>query len=235
MNKIYTTALATAVSMALGGAALAQSNQDNQQGAANQHGQQSGQYHSFSSSEHGQRANEEMQRLDRNRDQRIDESEAQGDPQLVAAWADIDLSQDGSVDATEYYLFAATRTIAELESQQQGGASASSSNRSQQGFGQSQQSARSSQSAQGQRNQSQSQGGAQGQRNQSQGARSGAGASARVEATGQYPSFDEVDTDSDRQISRTELAMVEGLDFTTADENQDGYLSRQEYSDATSQ
>ena len=224
MNRIYTTALAAAVSMALGGAALAQSNQAGQQGQsqsnqqsqsqAGQHGQQSGRYHSFSSSQHGQRANEEMQRLDRNRDQRIDESEAQADPQLVAAWADIDLSQDGSVDATEYYLFAATRTIAELEGQQQG-----SSNQNRQG--QSQQSARSSQSASSQSSSS------------NQGA--GAGASARAEASGQYPSFDEVDTDSDRQISRTELAMVEGLDFTTADENQDGYLSRQEYSDATNQ
>jgi hypothetical protein len=43
------------------------------------------------------------------------------------------------------------------------------------------------------------------------------------------PSFEEVDTNSDGQISQEEAAAIEGLDFATADANQDGTLSMEEY------
>lgn len=56
-----------------------------------------------------------------------------------------------------------------------------------------------------------------------------------ADAEGSYPSFEEADRNSDGEISRTELAMIEGLDFTTADENQDGQLDRSEYRQATDQ
>ena len=72
-------------------------------------------YEAFQSSEHGREAEQQMGELDRNRDQRIDQQEAQSDPQLIAAWAEVDVTQDGSVDATEYYLYAAQTRIAELE------------------------------------------------------------------------------------------------------------------------
>ncbi len=62
----------------------------------------------------------------------------------------------------------------------------------------------------------------------------GAGAEGgSADAEGSYPSFEEVDRNSDGQISRTELAMIEGLEFTTADRNQDGHLDRAEYRQAT--
>jgi len=48
-------------------------------------------------------------------------------------------------------------------------------------------------------------------------------------AQGAMPSFEEVDTNSDGQISREEAQTIEGLDFATADTNQDGSLSRAEY------
>lgn len=56
-----------------------------------------------------------------------------------------------------------------------------------------------------------------------------------ADAEGSYPSFEDADRNSDGEISRTELAMIEGLDFTTADENQDGQLDRSEYRQATEQ
>ena len=43
------------------------------------------------------------------------------------------------------------------------------------------------------------------------------------------PPFDEVDQNRDGQITASEAAAVEGLDFSTADANQDGALSREEY------
>lgn len=55
---------------------------------------------------------------------------------------------------------------------------------------------------------------------------------ASPSASGQYPDFEDVDRNSDGHISRAELAMVEGLDFMTADEDQNGELSRQEYRQA---
>ena len=48
------------------------------------------------------------------------------------------------------------------------------------------------------------------------------------------PSFEDVDTNQDGQISREEAAAVEGLDFSTADSNGDGSLDRIEYQAATS-
>lgn len=46
------------------------------------------------------------------------------------------------------------------------------------------------------------------------------------------PSFEEVDTNSDGQISQEEAAAIEGLDFATADTDQDGSLSMEEYASA---
>ena len=43
------------------------------------------------------------------------------------------------------------------------------------------------------------------------------------------PSFQEVDTNHDGVISPTEAAAVEGLDFSTADANQDGMIDQKEY------
>ena len=42
------------------------------------------------------------------------------------------------------------------------------------------------------------------------------------------PSFEEVDANGDGQISQEEAAAIEGLDFVTADTNQDGALSMEE-------
>jgi Ca2+-binding EF-hand superfamily protein len=49
----------------------------------------------------------------------------------------------------------------------------------------------------------------------------------------QMPAFEEVDTNSDGQISQEEAAVIEGFDFATADTNQDGSLSREEYEAAS--
>jgi len=46
------------------------------------------------------------------------------------------------------------------------------------------------------------------------------------------PSFEEVDANGDGQISQEEAAAIEGLDFVTADTNQDGALSMEEYNAA---
>lgn len=51
-----------------------------------------------------------------------------------------------------------------------------------------------------------------------------AGASAA-----QLPSFDEVDTNSDGEISVEEAAVVDGLDLAKCDTDGDEYLSREEY------
>jgi len=47
------------------------------------------------------------------------------------------------------------------------------------------------------------------------------------------PPFEQVDANKDVRISAMEASAVEGLDFRTADANQDGSLSRQEYDAAT--
>jgi EF hand len=49
------------------------------------------------------------------------------------------------------------------------------------------------------------------------------------------PSFEEVDANRDGVISPAEAAAVEGLDFQTADTNQDGTLDRDEYSRLSNQ
>jgi hypothetical protein len=43
------------------------------------------------------------------------------------------------------------------------------------------------------------------------------------------PAFEEVDANSDGQISQEEADAIEGLDFATADADQDGALSQEEY------
>lgn len=49
------------------------------------------------------------------------------------------------------------------------------------------------------------------------------------------PSFDEVDANGDGAISEEEAQAVEGLDFATADANQDGQLDRAEWQQASGQ
>lgn len=49
------------------------------------------------------------------------------------------------------------------------------------------------------------------------------------------PSFEEVDANGDGVISEEEAAAVEGLDFATADANQDGQLDRAEWEQASGQ
>ena len=46
------------------------------------------------------------------------------------------------------------------------------------------------------------------------------------------PAFEEVDTNADALISAEEAAAIEGLDFATADVNQDGSLDQEEYAAA---
>ena len=46
------------------------------------------------------------------------------------------------------------------------------------------------------------------------------------------PTFEEVDANSDGQISRDEAAAIEGLDFDAADTDQNGSLSMEEYNAA---
>lgn len=43
------------------------------------------------------------------------------------------------------------------------------------------------------------------------------------------PAFEEVDANADGWIDQEESAVVEGLDFTTCDADQDGALSAEEY------
>lgn len=57
------------------------------------------------------------------------------------------------------------------------------------------------------------------------------GFSAAAVAQG-LPAFEEVDANGDGQISEEEASAVEGLDFATADTNQDGSIDRAEYSEA---
>jgi hypothetical protein len=60
------------------------------------------------------------------------------------------------------------------------------------------------------------------------------GFSAAALAQG-LPPFEEVDANSDGQISQEEAAAIEGLDFATADTNQDGALSMEEYNAASAE
>lgn len=61
------------------------------------------------------------------------------------------------------------------------------------------------------------------------------GFSGIVLAQGPLPPFEEVDSNSDGQISMEEAAAIEGLDFATADTNQDGALDAEEYAAAQGQ
>ncbi|HEX6998737.1 MAG TPA: hypothetical protein VF322_11370 [Gammaproteobacteria bacterium] len=56
-----------------------------------------------------------------------------------------------------------------------------------------------------------------------------AGFAGLAAAQEDLPSFEEVDQNQDGMISRTEAAVVEGLEFSVADANQDGYIDREEY------
>ena len=47
----------------------------------------------------------------------------------------------------------------------------------------------------------------------------------------ELPAFEEVDQNGDGTIAATEASAVEGLDFATADANQDGSISREEYAE----
>lgn len=49
----------------------------------------------------------------------------------------------------------------------------------------------------------------------------------------QAPAFEEVDTNSDGEISEEEFTIVEGRDFVKCDANEDEYLSREEYAACT--
>lgn len=49
------------------------------------------------------------------------------------------------------------------------------------------------------------------------------------------PAFEDVDTNGDGVLSQEEAAAVEGLDFTAADTDQNGSLSKDEYEAATSE
>lgn len=49
------------------------------------------------------------------------------------------------------------------------------------------------------------------------------------------PAFEEVDANGDGMISEEEAEAVEGLDFATADANQDGAIDRVEYEEAAQQ
>ncbi len=51
----------------------------------------------------------------------------------------------------------------------------------------------------------------------------------------ELPSFEEVDANGDGAISEQEAQAVEGLDFATADANQDGQLDRAEWAEASGQ
>lgn len=51
-------------------------------------------------------------------------------------------------------------------------------------------------------------------------------------AQNSMPAFEDVDQNGDGVISQEEAQTVEGLDFAAADTNQDGQLSREEYTAA---
>jgi EF hand len=58
------------------------------------------------------------------------------------------------------------------------------------------------------------------------------GFSAAALAQSAMPTFEDVDVNADGQISATEAQAIEGLDFATLDVDQNGSLSREEYSAA---
>jgi EF hand len=52
-------------------------------------------------------------------------------------------------------------------------------------------------------------------------------------AFAQMPAFEDVDSNGDGLISQDEAATIEGFDFAAHDANQDGVLSREEYTAET--
>jgi hypothetical protein len=60
-----------------------------------------------------------------------------------------------------------------------------------------------------------------------------AGAGFAQDEEMEMPSFEDLDTNENGVVSESEAALVPGLDFDTADANQDGVLSRTEYEEAT--
>lgn len=233
MIRISKMTLAAAVGLAFSATAFAQG-PDRSQGQAGQ-SQASGEFKAFQTTEHGQEAQRQMQALDTNRDQRLDRQEAQSDTELMSAWTDVDIDRDGSINAAEYYLFAASKALSEMEGQSGGQSAAVRPGAGEVGGGFGQQSQQSpgqgQQPSQGglqsREGQQPGQGGAQsrGQDQQNQG-----GFQARA---GQSQSFDEIDIDRDGQISQSELSRVGGASFATLDTNRDGQIDRQEYSRQT--
>ena len=61
------------------------------------------------------------------------------------------------------------------------------------------------------------------------------GISGLVFAQASLPAFEELDANSDGEISMEEAAAVEGLDFATADTDLNGSLNQEEYTAAQSQ
>ncbi|MEZ4282145.1 MAG: EF-hand domain-containing protein [Myxococcota bacterium] len=57
---------------------------------------------------------------------------------------------------------------------------------------------------------------------------------AGVSFAGDAKSFDELDTNEDGQLSKTEASMASGIDFAKADTDRNGMLSRTEYEKAMS-
>lgn len=238
MIRISKMTLAAAVGLAFSGAAFAQGPDRGDQGqfqggqssqsSQSSQSQASGDFKAFQSTEQGQEAQRQMQSLDTNRDQKLDRSEAQTDSELMAAWTDVDINSDGSVDTAEYYLFSATKAIAEMEGQQSASVRGGAGNVGG-GFG-SQSQGRSDQGGlQSRESQQPGQGGFQSPGSESQ--QDQGGFQARVGQQGSR-SFDEVDIDRNGQISQSELSRAAGgASFSTLDTNSDGQIDRQEYSE----
>lgn len=57
---------------------------------------------------------------------------------------------------------------------------------------------------------------------------------AGVSFAGDEKSFDQLDTNDDGQLSKSEASMASGIDFAEADTDRNGMLSRTEYEKAMS-
>lgn len=214
MNHIRYSSLAAALAIGLGGLASAQNQSQSQSQSPQQH-------RSFQSSEHGQRAMRDMSALDRDRDQRVSQDEARSDPNLVAAWAEIDVSRDGSVDATEYYLYAAQRRIGELE-----GTSQAQARSAQPGSAQSS----SSQSSSGQSSAQSARAGQPSTQTQSSTRQSNAGDQDIDVAQADRPGSSQ--QSQNRASDTSSRSAGEQPSFDEADRNNDGRIDRQEYESA---
>jgi hypothetical protein len=54
-----------------------------------------------------------------------------------------------------------------------------------------------------------------------------------VSVVAEWPAYEDIDKNHDGKVDAVEAECVAGLDFLTADKNQDGVLSREEYAIAT--